>query len=145
MGVRANAELARSGGAESDRQYIKSLARGLELLRAFEAEDKGLRNSELVSRTEYPKATVSRITFTLMSLGYLSLDEATGYYTLHPHILSLGYPVLQRMSIREYARPLMQDLSDSCRTSTALVFLGDVFVDHGSWIMDHGSWRMLLI
>jgi DNA-binding IclR family transcriptional regulator len=120
MGVRSNIELAKSGDAENDRQYIKSLSRGLELLRAFKAEDQGLKNSELAIRTGYPKSTVSRITFTLMSLGYLRLDEATGHYSLHPHILSLGYPVLQNMSIREYARPLMQDLSNSNRTTTGL-------------------------
>ena len=35
---------------------------------------------------------------------YLHLDEVTGRYSLHPHILSLGYPVLSQLSIREIAR-----------------------------------------
>lgn len=120
MGTRKNVELAASAEASEDRQYIKSLARGFKVLRAFRPEDRGVSNAELARRTGFPKPTLSRLTFTLLSLGYLHLDEDTGRYFLHPHILTLGYPVLHQLSIRELARPLMQELADSVRGAVAL-------------------------
>jgi len=120
LGTRKNIELAASAKASEDRQYIKSLARGFKVLQAFRAEDRGVSNAELARRTGFPKPTLSRLTFTLLSLGYLHLDEDTGRYFLHPHILTLGYPVLRQLSIRELARPLMQELADSVRGAVAL-------------------------
>jgi len=120
MGLRKNTEIAASADAHKDRQYIKSLARGFEVLRAFRAEDRGVSNAELARRTGFPKPTLSRLTFTLMSLGYLHLDEDTGRYFLHPHILTLGYPILRQLSIRELARPMMQELADAVSGAVVL-------------------------
>lgn len=115
MGFRKNTEIAKSGEGHKNRQFVTALARGMEILKAFRSEDRWLSNAELARRTKLPKPTVSRLTFTLMSLGYLDLDEETGFYLLHPHILSLGYPVLQRLSIRQVARPFCQELADACQ------------------------------
>jgi DNA-binding IclR family transcriptional regulator len=120
VGYRKNAGIALSECAKHDRQYVKSLARGLELLQVFRPDDRGLSNADLAKRTGFPKATVSRITFTLMAIGFLHFDEQTGRYALHPHILKLGYPVLRQHPIREIARPLMQDLADDTNTAVAL-------------------------
>jgi len=120
MGFRKNTALATAGKGEEDRQFVRALARGLDVLKAFQADDRGLSNAELAKRTGFPKPTVSRLTFTLLSLGYLHLDEDTGRYSLHPHILSLGFPVLRRLSIREVARPMMQQLADACGGAVAL-------------------------
>jgi len=120
LGSRKNTELASSADAHKDRQFIKSLARGFEVLRAFRAEDRGVSNAELARRTGFPKPTLSRLTFTLLSLGYLHLDEDTGRYFLHPHVLTLGYPVLSQLSVRELALPLMQELADSVRGAVVL-------------------------
>ncbi len=120
LGSRKNIHLATSARAPEDRQFVKSLARGFKVLSAFRAEDRGVSNAELARRTGFPKPTLSRLTFTLLSLGYLHLDEDTGRYFLHPHVLTLGYPVLRRLSIREFARPLMQELADSVRGAVGL-------------------------
>lgn len=120
MKLRQNIDLAASEHASADRQYITSLARGFEVLQTFTIDDNGLSNSELSARTGFPKPTVSRLTFTLLSLGYLEIDKDTGRYSLHPHILSLGYPVLQRLSIREVARPFLRELSDACRATASM-------------------------
>lgn len=120
MGIRKNIDVAASAEASKDRQFIKSLARGFKVLSAFRAEDRGVSNAELAKRTGLPKPTLSRLTFTLLSLGYLHLDKNTGKYFLHPHILTLGYPVLRQLSVRELARPLMQELADSVRGAVVL-------------------------
>lgn len=120
MGFRKNTALALAGKGTEDRQFVRALARGLDVLKAFRPEDRGLSNVELSDRTGFPKPTVSRLTFTLMSLGYLHLDETTGRYALHPHILSLGFPVLRQLSIRDVARPLMEDLANACGGAVAM-------------------------
>ena len=119
MSFRKNTELAKSGDGHKNRQFVTALARGIDILSAFQAEDRWLSNAELARRTELPKPTVSRLTFTLMSLGFLDLDEDTGLYLLHPRILSLGYPVLQRLSIRQVARPFIRELANSCQGTSA--------------------------
>ncbi|MAH84537.1 MAG: hypothetical protein CBB68_09430 [Rhodospirillaceae bacterium TMED8] len=113
MGGRKNTDLVAAGKATKSRQCVRSLARGPEVLKVFDANDRGLSNAEIANRTAFPKPTVSRLTFTLLALGYLHLDAETGRYSLHPHILSLGYPVLSPLSIREVARPMMQEMADS--------------------------------
>ena len=120
MGFRKNTPLALAGKGATDRQFVRALARGLDVLKTFQADDRGLSNAELAARTGFPKPTVSRLTFTLMLLGYLHLDKTTGRCALHPHILSLGFPVLRQLSIREVARPLMEDLATGCPAAVTM-------------------------
>ncbi|OJW65754.1 MAG: hypothetical protein BGO65_13315 [Afipia sp. 64-13] len=91
---------------------ITALARGLSVLSAFKPGDDSLTNLELARRTGLAKATVTRLTHTLRYLGYLSSCSETGRFRLHPHVLSLGYPVLANLGIRQMARPAMQELAD---------------------------------
>lgn len=97
-----------------DRYFITALARGLQVLSAFRPGEDALTNAEISRRTKLAKATVTRLTYTLRSLGYLSSCAETGRFRLHPHVLSLGYPVLVNLGIRQAARPLMQELADHC-------------------------------
>ena len=52
-------------GAGKDRQFVTALARGLEILRCFQAGDPALGNQDIAERTGLPKPTVSRLTHTL--------------------------------------------------------------------------------
>ncbi|MDL2425343.1 helix-turn-helix domain-containing protein, partial [Pseudomonas sp. BAgro211] len=54
-----------------DRKYVEALARGLDVLRAFTHGSVVLGNQEISRITGLPKATVSRMTYTLTQLGYL--------------------------------------------------------------------------
>ena len=102
-------------GAGQDRQFITSLHRGLEVLRAFRPDDRaGLSNSDLADRTGLPNSTVSRLTFTLLKTGYLTYDRETGRYHMGVPVLSLGYACLSAMPISETAQSYMQELADSC-------------------------------
>ncbi|WP_238367546.1 IclR family transcriptional regulator [Mesobacterium pallidum] len=105
----------KSDAAEDDRQFITSLARGLDVLRAFRPTDSaGLSNRELGDRTGLPNSTVSRLTYTLLQLGYLVYDEGTGRYRLGAPVLGLGYACLGGMKIVETAQVYMQRLADEC-------------------------------
>lgn len=111
-------------GSEPDRQFITSLHRGLEVLRAYRPDDRaGLSNGDLAERTGLPNSTVSRLTFTLLKSGYLIYDSDTGRYRMGVPVLSLGYACLSGMPIRERSQSYMQDLADACGEGV-LVALG---------------------
>lgn len=95
-----------------DRQFVIALARGLAVLQAFGPGDDVLSNAELANRTRLPKATITRLTYTLCKLGYLTRDPAATGYRLDPHVLTLGFPVLARLGVRALARPMLQALAE---------------------------------
>lgn len=95
----------------ADRQFSMNLARGMEVLRAFTASTPLLGNREISDRTGLPKPTVSRLTYTLTLLGYLSRDAQLQKYRLGPGVLSLGHPLLASMPVRQLAKPLMESLA----------------------------------
>ena len=100
---------------ETDRQFATTLARGLEVLRCFSATDPELTNKEISGRTGLPKPTVSRLTYTLTRLGYLRhLPQAGKYgeYGLGTQVLSIGYPLLANILVRQIARRPMKELAD---------------------------------
>ena len=95
-----------------DRQFVVALYRGLEILRCFRPTDGALGNQELAQRSGLPKATVSRLTYTLSKLGYLVYIEESGKYRMGVPVLGLGYACLGGMKIRETAQPYLQQLAD---------------------------------
>lgn len=106
--------------AKEDRHFVTALARGLEVLACFRSGNRVLGNQELALRCKLPKSTVSRLTSTLVKLGYLTHDEASGKYALGMATLSLGVGILAKLDIREVARPFMQALADSTQTMVSL-------------------------
>ncbi|TAK50414.1 MAG: IclR family transcriptional regulator [Betaproteobacteria bacterium] len=105
---------------EGDRQFATTLARGLEVLRCFTPPEPMLGNKEISVRTGLPKPTVSRLTYTLTKLGYLRHNMRLGKYQLGSAVLSIGYPLLASMSVRQVARPHMKELADYCNGSVSM-------------------------
>lgn len=95
-----------------DRQFATTLARGLELLRCFSASDVQLSNGELAERTGLPRPTISRLTYTLVILGYLRPSAKYGKYQLGSALISATYPLMASIGLRQHARPLMNALAD---------------------------------
>ena len=112
---------------EDDRNFATALARGLSVLRAFRTDDDGLSNAQIAERTGLPKSTVSRLTYTLGCLGYLTQPHIVhGANALTPRVnprpvkitsrrrilkeqcqrLALVYPELRnRIRINDLLRP----------------------------------------
>jgi DNA-binding IclR family transcriptional regulator len=114
------APTARERPPVRDRKFVEALARGLEVLRAFTPTEGQLGNQEIAARTNLPKATVSRLTYTLTQLGYLTHVARLQKYQLAPAALSLGYSALVNMRIRQIARPYMQELANYASATVAL-------------------------
>ncbi|WP_374355275.1 IclR family transcriptional regulator [Chitinimonas sp.] len=103
----------------SDRLFVTALARGLDVLAVFSAGERSLGNAELARRTGLPKATVSRLTYTLCKLGYLYQD-ASGKYAPAPAVLTLGFAALAGLDLRERAREPMRSLAAQTGLSVTL-------------------------
>jgi DNA-binding IclR family transcriptional regulator len=99
-------------GAKADRHFVTALARGLEILACFRHGDRMLGNQELSKRCCLAKSTVSRLTHTLTSLGYLVYVGDSAKYSLGTATLSLGSAMLARLDIAKLAHPLMQQLAE---------------------------------
>jgi len=105
---------------QPDRKFIEALARGLEVLRAFKPGDGFLGNLEISRRTNIPKSTVSRLTYTLTKLGYLTYSDQLEKYQLGSGVLALGYAFVSSLAIRQVAKPLMTELAESTDTGIGL-------------------------
>src|SRR5258708_9318136 len=78
----------------ADRSFVVALSRGLDVLRAFRPHDGLLGNQEIAARTNLPKPTVSRLTYTLTKLGYLTPVPRFEKYQLAPSAMARGYAAL---------------------------------------------------
>ncbi len=99
---------------------VVSLGRGLQILRSFRALDAPLGNKEIAERTQLPKATVARLTYTLCKMGYLRQIGPHGQFHLADKVTGLGHSLLRTLSVRQIADPLMQELADRFEMSVAL-------------------------
>ena len=109
---------------EKDPQFAYTLAKGLEVLRAFDVGSPTLGNREIAQRTGINRQTVVRLTRTLALLGYLKYNEASARYRLAAPVLSFGYPLLCQLGIRQLARAPMQELADFARGAVSLAMRG---------------------
>jgi DNA-binding IclR family transcriptional regulator len=94
----------------TDRSFVVALARGLDVLRAFRPNDGLLGNQEIAARTKLPKPTVSRLTYTLTKLGYLTPVPRFEKYQLAPAAMALGYAALANLGVRHLSETFRDDL-----------------------------------
>lgn len=93
-------------------QYASTLANGLVVLGCFAGGVLTLGNKDIAEQLNMARPTVSRLTFTLVGLGYLRRDPNTSKYSLGPAVLSLGYPLLSQLMIRQVGAAQILKLSD---------------------------------
>jgi DNA-binding IclR family transcriptional regulator len=96
--------------AASDRSFVVALARGLDVLRAFHPNDGLLGNQEIAARTKLPKPTISRLTYTLTKLGYLTPVPRFEKYQLAPAAMALGYAALANLGVRHLSESFREEV-----------------------------------
>lgn len=106
--------------ARADPQFAYTLAKGLEVLRAFEIGGPAMGNREIAVATGIARTTVARLTRTLSILGYLRYSGSDAKYRLSGSVLRLVYPLLSQLNVRQIARPLMQELANHAHGSVSL-------------------------
>jgi IclR family pca regulon transcriptional regulator len=114
----------------SDKDYLKTLAKGLQLIRSF-AGVKSMTLSEVADVNNLSRAAARRHLHTLRHLGYMSSDG--DQFRLTPKILDIGHSFLASLSFAEVLTPLMNDLSHQLnRPCSAAILDGDeiVYIQH---------------
>lgn len=120
-------EAAMAGSPRASDQYVQSLARGLSVIRAFDANNPVMTLSEVAARTDLTRATARRFLHTLVELGYVRTDGKT--FALTAMVLQLGYAYLSALSLPQLAQPHLEALSEKLGESTSAAVLDgtDIF------------------
>ena len=118
-----------------DRSFVNALARGLTVLGAFRASDQGLSHTEICIRTRLTKATVSRLTYTLRTMGFVIQDTHSGLFKLGPAAVALGLVANAQTSFMDLIDDEMQELANKTGT---LALIG---VRSGDRMMLVRTWR----
>ncbi|WP_274628904.1 IclR family transcriptional regulator [Arvimicrobium flavum] len=103
-----------------DPHKVEALERGLLLLQAFRRGDQYLGNAELAARVLLPKATVSRLAYTLTAAGFLVFDPESRRYSLGPSAIAVGSTALANTSVRDVARPYLEQLANDMALNVGL-------------------------
>ncbi|MBT8100638.1 MAG: helix-turn-helix domain-containing protein [Gammaproteobacteria bacterium] len=93
----------------SNRDYVNSLARGLEVIRSFTRTRPKMTLSDISRATGMTRATVRRFVLTLVREGYAETDGK--YFNLRPKVLELGFAALSSLTFVDVAQPIMSRLA----------------------------------
>ncbi|MFH8251163.1 IclR family transcriptional regulator C-terminal domain-containing protein [Microbacterium sp. B2969] len=106
---------------EASADFVQSLARGLAVIRAFDAENPELSLSDVARRADMPRAAARRFLRTLETLGYVSSDGRV--FRLTPRVLELGFSYLSALSLPEIVQPHLERLSRDVDESVSAAVL----------------------
>jgi IclR family transcriptional regulator, pca regulon regulatory protein len=107
----------RDASRDPSGQYVQSLARGLSVIKAFDADHAEMTLSDIARRTGLTRATSRRFLLTLVELGYVKSDERL--FTLTAKVLELGFSYLSALTLPEIAQPHLEQLAASIHESTS--------------------------
>ncbi|MDQ0591498.1 IclR family transcriptional regulator [Variovorax paradoxus] len=94
------------------KEEVGALGRGLALLKVIGMAAAPMSNRELADTTGLPKATVSRLTATLVGAGYLRQSQDSERFSLGPALLDMSSSYLRHFDLRTVARPYLSELSE---------------------------------
>jgi IclR family transcriptional regulator, pca regulon regulatory protein len=106
---------------------MQSLARGLDVIGAFQHARPSLSVSEVAALANISRAAARRCLHTLSVLGYARAQD--GAYRLTPKALSLGYAYLSASPVARVAQPVLEEVSTKLHESCSMTVLdGDEIV-----------------
>jgi IclR family transcriptional regulator, pca regulon regulatory protein len=106
---------------DSSPDFIEALARGLDVIRAFQPGRPVMSLAAVAAATGLARPTARRILLTLEQLGYVR--SAAGGYELTPRVLELGMAYVLSRSLWEVARPHLEGLVAQTRESSSIAQL----------------------
>ncbi|MHA6203770.1 IclR family transcriptional regulator domain-containing protein [Dyella soli] len=111
---------------EDSADYVQSLARGLQVLRAFSHDLSSPSLTQVAERAGLSRAVARRLLLTLQHLGYVG-SRGRSFY-LMPRVLELGYSYLSSLDLNELAQETLALLSERVGESCSLAVLdgGDI-------------------
>jgi IclR family transcriptional regulator, pca regulon regulatory protein len=106
---------------DPDPDFIESIARGFDVVKAFGARQPVMSLSEVAAAAGLARPTARRILRTLESLGYVRASGAG--FALTPRVLELGLSYVQEMGLWEVARTHMERLVARTHESSSIAQL----------------------
>ena len=122
------------------KDFVNSLARGLSIIRTFDAEHQEMTLSEVAERAEMTRAGARRFLLTLETLGYVIKDDRK--FRLSPKILNLGYAFMASLPIAELAQPYLDEVTRETGESSSMAVLDQFDI---AYITRSRSRRILMI
>jgi IclR family pca regulon transcriptional regulator len=101
--------------------FVESLARGLDVLRAFDAHHREMSLADVASASGLARPTARRLLLTLEELGYVRSTD--GSYTLTPKVITLGTAYVASLGLWEVARPHLEALVRQTGESSSMAQL----------------------
>ncbi len=106
---------------DANPDFIESIARGLDVIRSFDAAHPAMSLSEVAARADLPRPTARRILTTLELLGYAHRVEDA--FMLTPRVLELGSAYIGSMNIWQIVRPHLVELVAQTKESCSIAQL----------------------
>lgn len=106
---------------EESPDFVQTLSRGLDVIRAFDRERPEMTLSEIAEHVGLARAVVRRVLLTLEHLGYVRRRER--HFFLMPRVLDLGFRYLASLTLPELAQPHMRALAERVDESCSLAVL----------------------
>ena len=103
------------------RQFVKSLERGLDVIRALSMPGAGRTLSDVARDTGLTRASARRFLLTLEELGYVRTDDRR--FVLTPRVLELGYAFLSSLTLPQIAQPHLRELVERVHESSSVSVL----------------------
>jgi IclR family pca regulon transcriptional regulator len=120
---------------EAPGQFVQSLARGLQVITAFDARNPRMTLSDVARRTGLTRATARRFLLTLDGLGYVRTDGRL--FELTPKVLQLGYSYLSALTLPQLAAPHLEALSVRLEESTSASVLDGTDIVYVARVSTH--------
>jgi len=136
-GLGAAAPLA---GFEGNPDFVLSLARGLQVIEAFEGSTDGLSVADISRRTGLSRAAVRRLLITLELLGYAGSDGR--FYRLKTRVMRLGFSYLSSNSLATLAQPILAHVIELVHESSSVGVLED---DHIVYVARASAKRVMSV
>jgi IclR family transcriptional regulator, pca regulon regulatory protein len=107
--------------AVDERGFVKSLERGLIVIKALSGPGPGRTVADVARETGLTRASARRFLLTLEQLGYARSDDRR--FVLTSRALELGYAYLSSLTLPEIAQPHLRGLVDRVRESSSVSVL----------------------
>jgi IclR family pca regulon transcriptional regulator len=101
--------------------FVEALARGLDVLRAFDSRQPVMSLAEVAEATDLARPTARRLLLTLEELGYVRLLDRG--FALTPRVLSLGMAYIGALGLWDVARPHLEALAGATGESSSMAQL----------------------
>jgi IclR family transcriptional regulator, pca regulon regulatory protein len=106
---------------KGDPNFMTSLARGLEVLRAFSSQARTLKMTAISETTGLSRAVVRRCLYTLSEMGYVR--KVADGYQIEPKVLALSQTYFASSSLPKVSQPFLDEIRETLGESCSLAVL----------------------